>query len=130
MPDELDFATPLIPMGREWVAQAECRGAPIEWFFPPRGGTGGRLKGRALCAVCPVQAECEEWARSAPEPFGLWGGLTEKERRSKRIPICHNCGSRFERPTRHTRLCEPCSDDRRRETWRAYHAERKLRETA
>ena len=40
------------------------------------------MKAKAICGVCPVQDPCTEHAVSIREPFGIWGGLTEGERRN------------------------------------------------
>lgn len=64
-----------------WAADALCHGA-TEVFFPPVGGTGNRAK--AICARCPVREECLEHALTKPEPFGIWGGTSENERRRMR----------------------------------------------
>ncbi len=39
------------------------------------------MRAKAVCQVCPVQGECREYALSIKEPYGIWGGLTETERR-------------------------------------------------
>lgn len=62
-----------------WVRDARCAGAPREIFFPERGeSTRAAL---ALCRECPVRKECLEYALAAPERFGIWGGVSERERR-------------------------------------------------
>ncbi|NIR37006.1 MAG: WhiB family transcriptional regulator, partial [Actinobacteria bacterium] len=38
-------------------------------------------KAKAICQVCPVQVDCLEFAMEIREPYGIWGGLTETERR-------------------------------------------------
>jgi WhiB family redox-sensing transcriptional regulator len=40
------------------------------------------MKAKAICGVCPVQDPCSSHAIDIREPFGIWGGLTEVERRS------------------------------------------------
>jgi WhiB family redox-sensing transcriptional regulator len=39
-------------------------------------------RAKAICAVCPVQVECLEYAIRTREPHGVWGGLSEMERRA------------------------------------------------
>lgn len=68
---------PVVPQG-DWVSRAACVGAPEDWFFST-DATCVRV-GKALCSVCPVRAECLEWAVRTDQ-VGLWGGLTDKERR-------------------------------------------------
>lgn len=36
---------------------------------------------KAVCAACPVLEECRDWVLAVDEPHGIWGGLTESERR-------------------------------------------------
>ena len=60
-----------------WHAEAACSGAGADVFFLPLGGDPGPAK--ALCAACPVAAECLE--AGAEEGHGIWGGLSAKARR-------------------------------------------------
>lgn len=72
----------------DWQLRALCRGNHAYLFFPPstfeRKDERERreTKAKAICGVCPVRAECFEHAVAIREPFGIWGGLTEVERRS------------------------------------------------
>lgn len=71
----------------DWQAQALCRGNHAHLFFPPSTfeRKDDRLRrearAKAICHVCPVQTPCFEHAVTAGEPFGIWGGLTEADRR-------------------------------------------------
>lgn len=74
-----------------WHAQAKCRGMDAKLFFPgqgefmehrDRGGGYTRSPVRAICESCPVQEECLE--AGLHERFGIWGGLTERERKRLR----------------------------------------------
>jgi uncharacterized membrane protein len=51
-------------------------------FFPGRGETAGPA--RRVCAVCPVRQPCLDYAISNRIAYGIWGGLTERERRALR----------------------------------------------
>lgn len=62
-----------------WKAEALCRGA-TDLFFPERGQDAQACK--ELCRRCPVQLPCAE--AGLPEKFGVWGGLSERERRRVR----------------------------------------------
>ena len=62
-----------------WQEHAACRGMDTRLFFPERGGNTKRPK--KICAGCEVRGICEEYGD--PEKFGIWGGLTEIERRNK-----------------------------------------------
>jgi WhiB family redox-sensing transcriptional regulator len=65
---------------RPWVALAACRRADPALFFSDGDGDGTAVALR-ICAGCPVQQECLEWALTARATFGVWGGTTEQERR-------------------------------------------------
>lgn len=41
------------------------------------------MRAKAICRVCPVREECLETALAIKEPYGIWGGLTEQERRER-----------------------------------------------
>jgi WhiB family redox-sensing transcriptional regulator len=73
----LDAETPL-----DWMALAACRDASPAIFFPPPSRTAAPAK--RVCAGCPVQAECLEYALENGERFGIWGGMSERERRRLR----------------------------------------------
>lgn len=62
-----------------WMDAASCAGLDPELFFPERGESSREAK--AVCAGCPVKAECLEWALSEPIKFGIFGGLSERQRR-------------------------------------------------
>lgn len=66
----------------EWKEQAACRDADTNLFFPDRGYIGWRAI--MICKLCPVREECLEYALSIPGTLGIWGGLTEEERRKLR----------------------------------------------
>ena len=65
-----------------WRDKAECKGADPELFFPERGAST-RLP-KEWCMKCEVRAECLEYALVNGERFGIWGGMSERERRSVR----------------------------------------------
>lgn len=71
----------LIPLG-EWEAYAACRETPLPLFFPTRGDSETPAFIRRFCNLCPVKAECLEYALQQRERHGIWGGTTEKERRA------------------------------------------------
>lgn len=72
---------------RSWQTAALCRGNHSYLFFPPstmeRKDERERreLKAKAICTVCPVKVECLDFALSIKEPYGIWGGYTEADRR-------------------------------------------------
>lgn len=70
-----------------WQARAACRGPESVLFFPPTYAERKEARdererhAKAICARCPVRTPCLEYATSIREPHGIWGGLTESERR-------------------------------------------------
>lgn len=73
---------------RTWQSTALCRGNHSYLFFPPsnveRKDERERReeKAKAICLVCPVRGQCLDFALAIKEPYGIWGGLTEADRRS------------------------------------------------
>lgn len=68
----------LWPSGRDWLERAKCAGHDPQRFFATKGRAEGGL---AICATCPVQAECLEFALANDQRYGIWGGTTECRRR-------------------------------------------------
>ncbi len=62
-----------------WQEQALCAQTDPEAFFPEKGGSTREAK--RVCARCPVRQQCLEYAVAHDERFGIWGGLSERERR-------------------------------------------------
>src|ERR1035438_3986155 len=62
-----------------WQDQALCAQTDPEAFFPEKGGSTREAK--RVCRSCEVRAECLEYALENDERFGIWGGLSERERR-------------------------------------------------
>ena len=67
---------------RRWQEQANCLGVDPDLFFPERGASTREAK--AVCRSCEVQGDCLEYALAHGEKFGIWGGLSERERRRVR----------------------------------------------
>ena len=70
-----------------WRQFAACRSADPELFFPvPAPGPGPGLRqgeeAKAICAGCPVRGQCLAFATVTRQEHGVWGGLTEEERRT------------------------------------------------
>ena len=67
-----------------WRRDAICRDTDPDLFFPV-GTTGYALvqidRAKQVCGECPVQVECLEYALETNQDSGIWGGLTEEERR-------------------------------------------------
>ena len=62
-----------------WQERALCAQTDPEAFFPEKGGSTREAK--RVCTSCDVRGECLEYALAHDERFGIWGGLSERERR-------------------------------------------------
>jgi WhiB family transcriptional regulator, redox-sensing transcriptional regulator len=62
-----------------WQERALCAQTDPEAFFPEKGGSTREAK--KVCIGCDVRGECLEYALAHDERFGIWGGLSERERR-------------------------------------------------
>ncbi|WP_281254983.1 WhiB family transcriptional regulator [Georgenia soli] len=62
-----------------WQDRALCAQTDPEAFFPEKGGSTREAK--RVCTSCEVRSECLEYALENDERFGIWGGLSERERR-------------------------------------------------
>ena len=71
----------------DWVVRAHCKDEDPEVFFP-LGSTGTSLlqtaMAKQICSLCDVRVDCLEWALATGQDSGVWGGLTEDERRAVR----------------------------------------------
>jgi WhiB family transcriptional regulator, redox-sensing transcriptional regulator len=67
---------------QDWQERALCAQTDPEAFFPEKGGSTREAK--RICSGCDVRAECLEYALANDERFGIWGGLSERERRRLR----------------------------------------------
>ncbi|ONM46519.1 WhiB family transcriptional regulator [Nocardia donostiensis] len=71
----------------DWQLRGSCRGLESAVFFHPDGERGRARAARVrrakeICGGCPVLAQCRSYALSVSEPYGVWGGMSEDERRS------------------------------------------------
>ncbi|MEI8404536.1 MAG: WhiB family transcriptional regulator [Actinomycetes bacterium] len=67
---------------RSWQMQANCMGVDPDLFFPERGASTREAK--EVCRGCVVRDDCLEFALANGEKFGIWGGMSERERRRLR----------------------------------------------
>jgi WhiB family redox-sensing transcriptional regulator len=88
-PDALSMATvfdagfpSMDAEAQSWHEAALCAETDPEAFFPEKGGSTREAK--KICTGCEVRAECLEYALANDERFGIWGGLSERERRRLR----------------------------------------------
>ncbi|MCX5046683.1 WhiB family transcriptional regulator [Aldersonia sp. NBC_00410] len=68
-----------IAIGEEWVDHAICPQTDPDAFFPEKGGSTREAK--AICRLCPVREACLAYALDNGVRHGIWGGLSERERR-------------------------------------------------
>lgn len=62
-----------------WVEEAVCAQTDPDAFFPEKGGSTREAK--RICLGCDVREQCLRYALDHDERFGIWGGLSERERR-------------------------------------------------
>jgi WhiB family redox-sensing transcriptional regulator len=72
------------PEDRAWMDQGACVGVDAEVFFPSRGENDKAEEARKYCWACPVRSQCLEYALANGEKFGMWGGMSERQRRQIR----------------------------------------------
>ena len=75
------------PTMMDWRHDASCRDVDPELFFPigTTGPAASQIEAaKAVCTRCPVRLDCLEWAISTMQDSGVWGGLSEEERRALR----------------------------------------------
>jgi len=75
----------------EWQFSASCRDSDPQIFFHPPGERDPDHQARdqaakQICLRCPVRDPCLRFALEAREPYGVWGGMTERERRARANP--------------------------------------------
>jgi WhiB family transcriptional regulator, redox-sensing transcriptional regulator len=71
-----------LPPPEAWMESALCAQVDPELFYPEKGG--GTHAAKAVCASCPVVAECLEYALRSDDAFGVYGGLSPRQRRRLR----------------------------------------------
>jgi len=114
-----------IPLLSAWKRLALCAQTDPEAFFPEKGSSNAAAK--RVCMACEVRVECLEWALDQGEPHGVWGGMSERERRrlARELPRrCTRC--RQVLPDDCTaRQCPDCHQDTRREQQHASYQRRR-----
>ncbi|MEU7649892.1 WhiB family transcriptional regulator [Streptomyces huasconensis] len=82
-----------LPINTDWRTRSVCKDEDPELFFPI-GNTGPALlqiqEAKSACYRCPVMEQCLRWALETGEEAGVWGGLSEDERRSLRRQAVRN----------------------------------------
>jgi WhiB family redox-sensing transcriptional regulator len=64
---------------QDWQDSALCAQTDPDAFFPDKGESNRAA--RRVCLACEVRVECLEYALTYGEPYGIWGGMSERERR-------------------------------------------------
>ena len=80
--NESTASDPGSPSADSWQLYANCLGVDPDLFFPERGASTKEAK--QVCQGCVVREDCLEYALANGEKFGIWGGLSERERRRLR----------------------------------------------
>jgi WhiB family redox-sensing transcriptional regulator len=91
----------------DWQFDGSCRRGNPEVFFHPDGERGPSRRNRdraakAVCVDCPVLQNCRSHALQVREPYGVWGGMTERERDSGQTPNIEGWPRRARTPGRPT----------------------------
>jgi WhiB family redox-sensing transcriptional regulator len=95
-----------------WAERAACRGMDSDLFFPTHGDHAALQAAKAVCATCPVTAECRAYADRIEENDGVFGGASgrqrSRERRARLVRdreiVCRECGATF-LGTPQSRIC-------------------------
>jgi WhiB family redox-sensing transcriptional regulator len=74
----MHFETTITPAGTGWQERALCAQTGADFFFPEPGSSVREAK--RICGMCEMRSACLEYAMDNDERFGVWGGLSEKER--------------------------------------------------
>lgn len=69
------------PWPGPWYLAGRCRNVPADVFFPT---SDDDLDEAPICRHCPVRQHCAAYAIALPELLGVWGGLSEQDRRQAR----------------------------------------------
>ena len=78
----LDEFVAVLTEAEPWRADAACAGQGTDLWFPERGAPSEPAK--AVCAGCPVQLDCADFARRHHIQVGVWGGQSGRERRTRK----------------------------------------------
>ncbi len=81
------MTTSTTPAGSAWMDVGACREAEPELFFPVSSAGPALAQvaaAKAVCARCVVREECLQYALETAQDHGVWGGLSEEERRAVR----------------------------------------------
>lgn len=109
--NDVDDLTGYEMIPTDWMEHAVCRGLDTNIFYPSRGEAASPAI--AICATCPVTQQCADYAVAIRQKHGIWGGLTEANRRRIERPTKphkygppHGTESRYHRGCR----CQTCTE--------------------
>lgn len=99
-----------------WFKRAACKGMDPDLFFPERGDLDAVRAAKQVCAGCPVTDECLTYALVTVQRWGIWGGMSEKQRRRVRTRVgvvdgncyvrrCLHCRASFKTTVRIKYFC-------------------------
>jgi WhiB family redox-sensing transcriptional regulator len=96
----------------DWRDRAACTAADPELFFAADEERANRrnprvARAKAICTTCPVQLECRRWALEHDERHGVWGGLDEDERPTRRRPTRQPATPKPPAPTKRDPITRP-----------------------
>jgi WhiB family redox-sensing transcriptional regulator len=107
----------------DWMKHAACKGEDATLFFPERTTPVGAAK--LICHGCPVKTDCLEYAMAEQIKHGIWGGLSERQRRELRSEryhagvlhppkACAVCAAEFSPGQRAQKYCSVACRERNR----------------
>jgi hypothetical protein len=118
-----------------WMARGACRvnATPTWVFFPGRGDQKVMEAAKAVCATCSVSSDCLDYAQRTSQHVGIWGGMSERQRRDLRAKAttakCVRCTSVYPKAAQRT-LCDHCYAVHRKAKRNEYSRQASLRSTA
>ena len=71
----------------EWRDDAACSGVDDELFFPSADDEAAAMAAKKICAMCPAQEQCLQYALATNQSEGVWGGMSSGDRRRLRRRI-------------------------------------------
>ncbi|SCL30459.1 WhiB family transcriptional regulator, redox-sensing transcriptional regulator [Micromonospora rhizosphaerae] len=76
---DVDYRT-LLGAREDWWDRAACRGIDVDVFYPLPNDGAAAERALRVCGRCPIRAKCRQYAVSNREAYGIWGGMTERQR--------------------------------------------------
>lgn len=73
-----------VPQPKADFSTGACREYEVDVFFPGRGDMHGIRRAIKICKTCSISEACLDFALESNEPYGIWGGMTGKQRRAEK----------------------------------------------